>query len=491
MKKNLLKKSSKIVIKFNNITKKFGNLIANNNINIDVINGEVHALLGENGAGKSTLMSLLFGIYKPTNGFIEINGIETKIKDPKEANKFGIGMLPQHFQIVENFLAWENIILGYEKVINDGLDVKPFNGIINKKEIFNRIEFLMQKYNIKFDYKKSTSLLSISDKQKVELLKMLWRNNNILIFDEPTSILTPPEIINFLQIVKDLQKDGKTILIITHKLDEIKEISQRVSILRKGTHISTLNTNDVSKKKLAELMVGDSIDLNLSSINRNNNYKKNMVSVNDINFKTKSESTTLKNINFNIKKGEILGIAAIDGNGQSELIKILGGTKNQDSGSIIIKNINISNWTVSERYNKKRNQDEIFTEFYFDTKNLLNVPKRFWEATQIKFFYNGIISKKEVFNKNVEGLLYVDNIMENSLLNFDYKKNPKQFTNIKSNLINSKNIEVYKWNIKEGVVYLKYKNVIPGFQIIGKHLKIKLEKHFFNNNFISNYKGLE
>lgn len=329
-------------IEFEKISMKFGDFFANKDISFQVDKGKVHAILGENGAGKSTLMSILFGLYHPTSGNIKVNGEVKKIRNPKVASELGIAMLPQHFKLVDNMSGWENIILGSEKT---------YAGIgIKKKLSMTILKDAMQKYNINVDLKKKISKLSVSEKQKIELLKMLWKDNDILIFDEPTSILTPQEIKEFLSMVKDLKKAEKTIIIITHKLDEIKEIADSCTILRKGEVVSTVEVSKTSKEKLVELMVGKAVDLNLGTIEKNKHREREVVlSIRDLNVKTNSKSTTLKNINLEVHQGEIVGIAAIDGNGQSQLFEAISGL-HKYSGDISIDGHNLNGKSVKERY---------------------------------------------------------------------------------------------------------------------------------------------
>lgn len=387
-------------ISFRNVTKKFGTLVANDSINFDVKDNEIHALLGENGAGKSTLMSILFGLYKPTSGQILINNEEVRIKDPKHANKLKIAMLPQHFKLVENMSVLENIMLGYEDLprqmvqaeideLKPSLDeaknmVKSSEGdvkthsewvakynelmdqkralkkkltskyILNKKIVVERVEKTKAKYEIEVDLNANVGNLSISDKQKVELLKILWGDANILIFDEPTSILTPAEIERFLDLVRELKKTGKTILIITHKLSEIKAIADRVTIIRKGKYIDTV-AGSTPSKKLASLMVGEEIDLNLSTIKKTKFEHNNdsVLSVLHLSYTGKGYEKSLKDITFDIYPGEILGIAAIDGNGQSELMKIIAGELKANDGIVNITGHDVTSTKVKHRYYTK------------------------------------------------------------------------------------------------------------------------------------------
>lgn len=362
----ITKNNSKI--KFVNITKQFGSLTANKDINFSVYENEVHALLGENGAGKSTLMSILFGLYKPTKGHIEINGNKVAISDPKQANELKIAMLPQHFKLVDNMSVLENVMLGYELTKA---------GFLDKKSAIEKIEIAKNKYKINIDLKAMVGNLSVSDKQKVELLKILWGDADILIFDEPTSILTPLQIKHFLKLIKDLKSAGKTILLITHKLDEIKEVADRVTVIRKGEYIKTVSSN-TSAKELANLMVGKTVDLNLSSIKKDiTNENLEVLKVSDLSYEAKGYEKSLSDINFNIKSGEILGIAAIDGNGQSELMKILGGIVKSTGGEISIGQHDASNLSSGDLYysNEEYTNDDTILRVMKVQKKFEGKPK--------------------------------------------------------------------------------------------------------------------
>ena len=367
--------SSKTVkISFNNITKKFGANVANKDIKFDVYENEVHALLGENGAGKSTLMSILFGLYSPTNGTISINGEVIKIKDPRHANELKIAMLPQHFKLVDNMTVVENVILGYENLNKDkGSTIDVLTGIANK-------------FKLKIDLKAEVGSLPISDKQKVEILKILWRDADIIIFDEPTSILTPQEIEEFLKMVHYMKSIGKTILIITHKLPEIKEVADRVTIIRKGEYISTHKVSDVSEKKMADLMVGKAVNLNLGTIKREKVKKdaKDILTISNLEYKGRGYEQSLKDINFSIKEGEIVGIAAIDGNGQSELIKSIAGLL-KSQGAINVNGNDIEKLSVKQRYFN-----------YASVKNMDEERKESYKTAIIKFKEELVKAKEQL-----------------------------------------------------------------------------------------------
>ena len=242
------------IIEMCNITKEFPGIIANDDITLQLKKGEIHALLGENGAGKSTLMSVLFGMYQPEKGCIKMNGEVVSINNPNDANRLGIGMVHQHFKLVHNFTVLENIILGAE-------DVK--NGLLTMVEARKKVVDLSEKYHLNVDVDAITSEITVGMQQRVEILKMLYRDNEILIFDEPTAVLTPQEIDELMGIMKDLTKEGKSILFITHKLNEIKAVADRCSVLRKGKYIGTIDVKDTSKEELSEMMVGRKVNFNV------------------------------------------------------------------------------------------------------------------------------------------------------------------------------------------------------------------------------------
>lgn len=331
--------TSDYVVEMINITKKFKGIVANDNITIRLKKGEILALLGENGAGKSTLMSILFGLYKQEEGTIKINGKEVFIDNPNIANKFGIGMVHQHFKLVHNFSVLENIILGCETV---------YRGILNldkaRKKVFNLIE----KYGLDINPDILISDLTVGMQQRVEILKMLYRNNDILIFDEPTAVLTPSEINELMNVMKSLAKEGKSILFITHKLNEIKEVADRCSVLRKGKYIGTVDVQDTSVEEMSEMMVGRKVSL---KVDKTPSSPKDIVfSVHNLNIEhSNNHKHIVKDVSFDVRGGEIVCIAGIDGNGQTELVYAITGLIKSHSGSIILNNIDISNFNIRKR----------------------------------------------------------------------------------------------------------------------------------------------
>lgn len=321
-----------IVIELKNITKKFGDFTANDNINLLVRKGEIHAILGENGAGKSTLMNQLFGIIKPTSGQILIDGKQVSFKDSNDAMANGIGMVHQHFMLVDNFTVCENIILGSE----------PENGIkIDMEKAHEKVLSIAKKYNFNIDLDAKIKDISVSMQQKVEILKILYRESRILIFDEPTASLTPFEIDEFLEILKKLACEGKSIIIITHKLREIKTVADKCTIIRAGKYITTVDVSKTSEDELAELMVGRKVTF---KVEKTENKKGDIVlDIKNIHLKDYRKVEVLKGLDLSIRSGEIVGIAGIDGNGQSELVEAITGLHNVDEGEIKINGINIEN----------------------------------------------------------------------------------------------------------------------------------------------------
>lgn len=322
-----------------NITKEFPGIKANDNVTLQVEQGEIHALLGENGAGKSTLMSILFGLYQPDEGQIKINGEPVEINDPNDANKYNIGMVHQHFKLVHNFTVLENIILGIEETKHTFIQ----KGAARKKVIE-----LSQKYKLNVDPDALISDITVGMQQRVEILKMLFRDNNVLIFDEPTAVLTPQEIDELMIIMKDLAKEGKSIIFITHKLNEIKAVANRCTILRKGKYIATVDVASTSAEKLSELMVGRKVNFIVEKDEPQ--IGDTVLEVRDLCYKpTHSSKNVLNNVSFNVRRGEIVCIAGIDGNGQTELVYALSGLIKHNSGQILLNGEDLSHESIHSR----------------------------------------------------------------------------------------------------------------------------------------------
>ncbi len=328
------------------ISKKFGSIVANDKVALQVKKGDIHAIVGENGAGKSTLMSVLFGINEPDAGYIKINGKEVDIKNPIHANELGIGMVHQHFQLVHNYTALENIALSNIPVTNLKI---PW--VMNLSQAKSKILVLMKKYNFHFDLKTTVENSPISTQQKIEIMKMLYQNSEILIFDEPTAVLNPSEIKEFLKIIKHFKTLGKTIILITHKLKEIEEAADMVTILRAGKSIKTFPNKTLSLSEVANLMVGRSV-----KTIRNNYSKisdKKILEIKNISVKKtmNQKGLALDNLSLNINAGEILAIAGVEGNGQVELAEVLMGMQKLQSGSINLDKREISKLNTKKRYN--------------------------------------------------------------------------------------------------------------------------------------------
>lgn len=330
--------SNKLAVEMINITKKFGDFTANKNINLDVRKGEIHALLGENGAGKSTLMNVLYGLYTPTEGQIKINGKLVDIKDPNDAIKVGLGMVHQHFMLVEPFTVVENIILGMEPTKNAGVvDIKTA-----KKNVLE----ISERYGLKIDPDEKIENISVGMQQRVEILKALYRGADILIFDEPTAVLTPQEIDELIDIIKNLSKSGKTIIIITHKLREIKAMANRCTIIRRGEKIRTVDVDSVTESELADMMVGRQVELKVQK--KEQEPGETILNIKDLVVKDVRKINKVNGLNLELKCGEILGIAGVDGNGQSELLEALTGLRHIESGNIVIHGKDITNETPKE-----------------------------------------------------------------------------------------------------------------------------------------------
>ena len=319
------------VIEMLGIRKEFGSFVANNNITLQLKKGEIHALLGENGAGKSTLMNVLFGLYQPEAGEIKVRGKVEKITDPNKANDLGIGMVHQHFMLVENFTVTENIILGSEPT--------KF-GSINIKDASKKIADLSKKYNLDVDPYAKIEDISVGMQQRVEILKTLYRGAEILIFDEPTASLTPQEITELIAILKLLIKEGKSIIIITHKLKEIMEVSDRVTIIRKGEGIGTVVTAETNPDQLAELMVGRQVEFKTEKTEAH--PTEEVLSIENLVVTDYRNIEKVKGLNLSVRRGEIVGIAGIDGNGQSELIEAITGLRKIKSGKVTLNGKDIT-----------------------------------------------------------------------------------------------------------------------------------------------------
>ena len=327
------------IIEMLNITKDFPGIRANDNITLQLRKGEIHALLGENGAGKSTLMSILFGLYQPTSGVIKKNGQEVKINTPNDANDLNIGMVHQHFKLVECFSVLDNIILG----------VEPTRGLfLEKKKAREKVLELSNKYGLKVDPDALVSDITVGMQQRTEILKMLYRDNEVLIFDEPTAVLTPQEIEELMKIMKSLAKEGKSILFITHKLNEIMEVADRCTIIRKGKYIGTVDIKDTTKEELSRMMVGRNVSFSVDK--KPSTPGETVLKVEHMTVPSKSHSNNaVKDVSFNVRRGEIVCIAGIDGNGQSEFVQGLTGLENITGGTITFCGKDITHASIRDR----------------------------------------------------------------------------------------------------------------------------------------------
>ena len=322
-----------------NITKRFPGIVANDNITLQLRKGEIHALLGENGAGKSTLMSVLFGLYTPEEGEIRKDGKTVVIRNPNDANELGIGMVHQHFKLVECFSVLDNIILGVEPTKN---------GFLKKDEARKRVIELSDKYHLDVEPDALIEDISVGMQQRTEILKMLYRENEILIFDEPTAVLTPQEITELMKIMKNLAAEGKSILFISHKLAEIMEVSDRCSVLRKGKYIGTVETKDTTAEALSAMMVGR--DVNFVVEKKESDPGESVLSVQDLVMASNlHKSDAVKGVSFDVKKGEIVGIAGIEGNGQTELIYGITGIETLKSGKVLVKGKDVTHSSIREK----------------------------------------------------------------------------------------------------------------------------------------------
>ena len=330
---------SEYVIEMLNITKEFPGIKANDNITLQLKKGEIHALLGENGAGKSTLMSVLFGLYQPEQGVIKKDGEVVSIRNPNDATALHIGMVHQHFKLVECFTVLDNIILGME-------DSKM--GILQKQEARKKVVALSEKYNLQIDPDAYVSDISVGMQQRVEILKMLYRDNEILIFDEPTAVLTPQEIEELMEIMRGFKAEGKSILFITHKLAEIKAVADRCSILRKGKYMGTVEVADTSVEEMSRLMVGRDVQLKVQKDPCNPGEP--VLEVRNLTAVSKAhKKEVVKDVSFHVRSGEIVCLAGIEGNGQSDFINCLTGLAKQQSGTITLCGKDISKASIRTR----------------------------------------------------------------------------------------------------------------------------------------------
>ena len=327
------------IIEMLHITKEFPGIIANDDITLQLRKGEIHALLGENGAGKSTLMSVLFGLYQPEAGEIRKNGQVVRINDPNDATALGIGMVHQHFQLIDVFTVLDNIILGAETTKL---------GFLQKKEARKKVEALSKRYGLEVDLDAKVEDITVGMQQRVEILKMLYRDNEILIFDEPTAVLTPQEIEELMATMKEFAREGKSILFISHKLNEIMEVADRVTVLRKGKYVGTVNTKDTNKQALSNMMVGRPVQLEV--VKDEAHPGETVLKVEHLSVPSHSHKRdAVRDVSFEARAGEILCIAGIDGNGQTELIYGLTGLDKCSAGTVTLCGRDISHASIRQR----------------------------------------------------------------------------------------------------------------------------------------------
>ena len=375
-----------VVIEMKEIVKKFGDFTANDHVNLTVHKGEVHAILGENGAGKSTLMYVLYGLYRPTSGTIAINGREVVLTSPKHAIELGIGMVHQHFMLIQPFTVTENIVLG----------VEPKKGIVlDKAEARKRVVELSEKYGMKVDPDAKIEDISVGMQQRVEILKVLYRGADTLILDEPTASLTPQEIDELMEIIRNLTADGKSVILITHKLKEITACSDYCTIIRAGKYIQTVKVGEVDENKLAALMVGR--DVNFVVDKQEQKPGETALEVKDLHAKDYRDVEILKGLNLNVRKGEIVGLAGVDGNGQTELVEILTGLKKAESGQITMLGQDVFNKTPKEIFDAgissipaDRQKHGLILDFSIEDNMILQ------HFDKEPFSKKGILNRKEI-----------------------------------------------------------------------------------------------
>ncbi|RAP74942.1 ABC transporter ATP-binding protein [Paenibacillus montanisoli] len=329
------------VVEMLNIRKEFPGVVANDDITLQLRKGEIHALLGENGAGKSTLMSILFGMYQPDRGTIKVHGEQVKIANPNVANKLGIGMVHQHFKLVSNFTVTENIILGNE--LKKGF-------VLNIKEAARRIEELSKRYGLNVDPHAKIEDISVGMQQRVEILKMLYRDAEVLILDEPSAVLTPQEIEELGKIMLSLVAEGKSIILITHKLKEIKAVANRCTVIRRGKTIGTVDVATTSELKMAEMMVGRNVTFKVEK--EESRPGDVILKLEGLTVNNNKNVPGLKDFNLEVRAGEIVGIAGVEGNGQTELVEAITGLRKAESGRIMLDGHDITRESIRGRIHK-------------------------------------------------------------------------------------------------------------------------------------------
>ena len=383
------------VVEMLNIRKEFPGIVANDNVTLQLKKGEVHALLGENGAGKSTLMGMLFGMYQPEAGVIKVKGKEVKISSPNVANDLGIGMVHQHFKLVENFTVTENIILGCEP--------KKFL-TIDIKNAAKRIDELSKTYGLNVDPYSKIEDISVGMQQRVEILKMLYRNAEVLIFDEPTAVLTPQEIDDLIKIMQNLINEGKSIILITHKLKEIKAVADRCTVIRRGKYIGTVDVKETTEADMAKMMVGRQVSFKVEK--KESTPGEEVLRIENLSVKNNKKVLGLKDFSLSVRKGEIVGIAGVEGNGQTELVEAITGMRGVDSGKILFNEKDITRSSIRNRIDEgiahipeDRHKRGLILDYTMEDNMVLKVYKN------KPFSKNGLINRSKITE-------YANNIIE-------------------------------------------------------------------------------
>ncbi len=377
------------IVEMINIRKEFPGVLANDNVTVQLKQGEILALLGENGAGKSTLMSILFGLYHLDKGKIKVRGKDVQINNPNDANNLGIGMVHQHFKLVETFTVTENIIIGMEGGF-----------VLDRKKAGAKIKALSEQYGLNIDPDEIIEDITVGMQQRVEILKMLYRNAEVLIFDEPTAVLTPQEIRELMQIMRNLIKEGKSIILITHKLKEIKEIADRCTVIRRGKVIGSVEVVDTSQQQMANMMVGREVSF---SVDKGEMEAGDVVlEINGLNVLNNRKTLGLKDFSLNVRRGEIMGIAGVEGNGQTELVEAITGLRKSETGDINILGKNIAKYSI-----RKRNESGIAHIPEDRHKFGLVLEYSLSENFVLKSYYQQPYSKR--------GLLYQDVINQHAV----------------------------------------------------------------------------
>ena len=376
-------------VRLHHISKRFGNVYANKDVNLTIYPGEILSLLGENGSGKTTLMNMLSGIYYPDEGRITLDHKVIRIASPKDAYQYGIGMVHQHFKLVSNYTIAENIVLGVEPQ-KKALGLFPY---VDMKKANREIAELSKQYGLEVDPTKVVSDLNVSTRQRVEILKMLYRQAEILIFDEPTAVLTPQEIDSLLKIIQNLRDGGKTIILITHKLDEIKKVADRCAVLRRGKLITVRDVADVDTREMASLMVGHEVELKLEKTPAR--FGKEILSVKNLTVQNEDKFDVVKNVSFSIHEGEIFAIAGVSGNGQTEIADAIAGLLPVSSGLISVAGEEITHQSV-----RKRTRSGLFSYIPEDRQNVgLILDFRLDEDLGLRRYYREPFSHRHVLSR--------------------------------------------------------------------------------------------